>query len=583
MSISALPPAAQTLVKQGRNASAVGNHKQALGAYLEAFVMVPDNVTIQRELVDVLSCTGGYQLPQAVTDHLASSALTSKLNIQSLATVVSNQLDGSHHAHAAAELLENTPPGQLNCTTSAGILGPILQDKLLLLVLDRATSISPVIERLVTAIRPHAMAALMSPEDPTGLWPNFAEALAAMANQCFNTEYVFAVTPRELTEATDLMARLQEQARIGKPESCVGLALYFPLLQALQELGEDALRQVDAAVPGWPHWAQRIWEVQAREPFAEAQIMQSLPQYTPIEDGLSTDIADQYEAFPYPRWQTIATADAPIPLKSLLEQHLPHVAKPGLPDGPVDILFAGAGTGKQVVQMGKSISAKNMLALDLSGRSLAYTHRKAMEYAMDNVHVGRADILKLGELDVSFDLIVCTGVLHHMADPLKALRSLMALAKPSTAFFLALYSERARSHVLAARNMIAEAQFPDTLDGIRIFRDMARGLDADHPAYPVTQNREFYSASGLHDLVFNRHELRFTPLEVGALLEKAGLTFGGFHLARAEHRELYRARFPDDAAMTNLGNWDSLEEETPGLFSNMMQFWCFQSPEVKTE
>jgi hypothetical protein len=37
--------------------------------------------------------------------------------------------------------------------------------------------------------------------------------------------------------------------------------------------------------------------------------------------------------------------------------------------------------------------------------------------------------------------------------------------------------------------------------------------------------------------------------------------------------ERYRTCFPDDPAMTNLGNWHLFERENPSTFGTMYQFW----------
>jgi 2-polyprenyl-3-methyl-5-hydroxy-6-metoxy-1,4-benzoquinol methylase len=47
-----------------------------------------------------------------------------------------------------------------------------------------------------------------------------------------------------------------------------------------------------------------------------------------------------------------------------------------------------------------------------------------------NIEYGQADILKLGSLGRSFDLIESSGVLHHLADPLAGWRVLLSLLRP---------------------------------------------------------------------------------------------------------------------------------------------------------
>ena len=71
-----------------------------------------------------------------------------------------------------------------------------------------------------------------------------------------------------------------------------------------------------------------------------------------------------------------------------------------------------------------------MLAVDLSLASLAYAKRKSVELGVANLEYRQGDILALGALEERFDLIECSGVLHHLADPFEGWRVLASLRKP---------------------------------------------------------------------------------------------------------------------------------------------------------
>lgn len=576
MSVSLAPALAQ--LEASKNAQAVGDYKTALSAALQAFVATPDHIPVQRALVRLLGTTKGYSLPRAVTDHLAQSALANGLDLQALATVVAEQMRGASAVDTVIAALEAEGSVRLQMQEQAQAFDTVFTDKLLLLVLDQATAISPEIERLIKAVRRRALDECLGEPGPDApLWHTYPEAMAAIANQCFHTEYVFATEQKEQLLLQRLQLQIADNVSGVRVADCITLAMYKPLLMALADLSDQVVSLVDSTVANWPDWATRVWTVQAHNPFLEAKLRDDLHAYTAISPGLSASVQRQYERFPYPRWQVADAPPTKLDLRDMVAQHLPYQDMPLLPAGPVNTLFAGCGTGKQVVQLVRSINMDNVLAVDLSRTSLAYAQRKAQEYGLQAVHFGQADILAVRDWEAAFDFVVCTGVLHHMADPQDALQSLLTVSKPGTVMFLALYSERARAHVVAAREFIAAEGLPDTLEGIRVFRDQIRGLPADHPAKPVAENREFYSASGLHDLVFNTHELRFTPLTLAALLNKAGLRFAGFLIDRPEHKHLYQQRFPDDPAMVNLANWDLLEQEIPDLFDRMMQFWCVRA------
>ena len=56
----------------------------------------------------------------------------------------------------------------------------------------------------------------------------------------------------------------------------------------------------------------------------------------------------------------------------------------------------------------------------------------------------QADILKLGGIGRSFDIIESNGVLHHLADPFAGWRVLVALLRPRGLMNIGLYSKAAR-------------------------------------------------------------------------------------------------------------------------------------------
>ena len=67
-----------------------------------------------------------------------------------------------------------------------------------------------------------------------------------------------------------------------------------------------------------------------------------------------------------------------------------------------------------------------------------------MEYGMDNVTFNQMDLINVAELGVIFDIIECSGVLHHMEKPSKGLSALIQQLKPGGYIKLGLYSLIAR-------------------------------------------------------------------------------------------------------------------------------------------
>ena len=80
--------------------------------------------------------------------------------------------------------------------------------------------------------------------------------------------------------------------------------------------------------------------------------------------------------------------------------------------------------------------------------------------------------------------------------------------------------------------------------------------------------------SSCRDLVFHVQELRYTLPLIADMLNDLGLRFIGFELDKREALNAYCAAYPDDADMSDLGNWHAFEQANPDTFMAMYQFWC---------
>ena len=293
----------------------------------------------------------------------------------------------------------------------------------------------------------------------------------------------------------------------------------------------------------------------------------------------SAAVAAQYEAHPYPRLVGVHRR-APQPLAAAvrgLVPTLPPDTDLPSPAGKLRVLVAGCGTGQHALTTATRLADADVLAVDLSRASLARAQRRAAEWALPNLRFAAADLLALGDLDQRFDLIESVGVLHHLDDPLRGWRALAGLLSPGGLMQVGLYSERGRSEVVAARALIAAEGLTADDAGLRAARRLFRALPPDHPAWPVVRSPDFYSLSGLRDLLFHACEHRTSPLGVAAMLDALGLRLLGLQHPRAEIAALYAHRFPDDPAQADLARWEALEIDHPRIFSGMMVLWC-QTP-----
>src|SRR5687768_16175412 len=112
----------------------------------------------------------------------------------------------------------------------------------------------------------------------------------------------------------------------------------------------------------------------------------------------------------------------------------------------IDVLVAGCGTW-QAAKYALCHRDARVTAIDVSPTSLEHTQRLKQKYNLTNLDVRELRIESAAELDKSFDHIICTGVLQHLADPDEGLRALRSLMNRDGAMYLMVYAPYGRTGV----------------------------------------------------------------------------------------------------------------------------------------
>jgi SAM-dependent methyltransferase len=377
------------------------------------------------------------------------------------------------------------------------------------------------------------------------------EARVAIAHQCFNTEYVAP----------------QPDAQLAEPHSLEDLARYAAgrPLHTLPDREGVAARLENTPLASL---ARR----QILEPLQELRLLDAIPAVGGTSGSTSRAVQAQYEENPYPRWIRMQTRFEGVPLAQLVQELFPGVrAQPG----PARVLVAGCGTGQNAIATALRFSDSSVLAIDLSRASLAYARRKADELGVPGIEFRHADLLELGSLGERFQLVEASGVLHHLADPLAGWRVLAGLVAPGGFMRIGLYSARGRRHFTHARTFVREKGFQATPEGIRGARAAIRAAAAnDEMLARVARNEDFFSMSGCRDMLFHVQEREYELPEIARAVEELGFDFLGFEFDDSGiTASRYRARFPGDARLRDLGHWHLYEQENPDAFTRMYEFW----------
>lgn len=447
-------------------------------------------------------------------------------------------------------------------------LTTVATDPLLCALLDSAPICDIEMERFLTMARRTLLEAaceVTASDNETGTTLSFYSVLA---RQCFINEYVFSYTDDEIQKASDLRDSLITalEADIQVPVLWpLAVAAYFPLYSL-----PLAARLLDRP---WPDEVAAVLVQQVREPAEELQLRATIPRLTDVEDEVSLLVQSQYEENPYPRWIKTEPAGETKNIIGYLCQKFPLASfKRHGKSGRIDVLIAGCGTGQHSIGTAQQFQGAQVLAVDLSMSSLSYAKRKTRELGLTSIEYAQADLLKLGSLGRSFDVIESGGVLHHLADPWTGWQVLLSLLRPGGFMKLGFYSEVARRNIVRARDFIAGQGYGASANEIRRCRQDLVDLDKSADFGTTLKSSDFFSISACRDLLFHVQEHRMTLAGIDAFLRDNNLAFMGFEID-ADVLQAYKLRFPDDRAAINLAQWQIFENENPDTFFGMYQFW----------
>ena len=389
----------------------------------------------------------------------------------------------------------------------------------------------------------------------------------SLAMHCFTNEYIYGETVDESMTITCLEKKieklLKDNKKIGS-SSIACLASYRPLDEYSWSRMIDIPEQLEALI-----------KTQVIEPDQEKEILPQIPCLEAIEKGVSPIVRNQYEQNPYPRWVDTMQYYNPSSIKKLVNRMKLNVrtATNFFVNKP-EILIAGCGTGQHALTTASRFANSNVLAIDLSLSSLSYAQRKTSELNVKNIKYMQADILDLENLGKKFDVIESVGVLHHMKDLMEGLLILKKCLKTGGLMKLGIYSEKGRASVIRGRELIEQLGLNDLKENMLEVRKVI--FDSDDVVLKNVPNfMDFYSTSGLKDLLFHVQEHRFDLPDIKNFLKEVGLSFVGFELPNNYKLiRMFEEQYPHREAIYDLDCWNEFEIMYPDTFKSMYQFWA---------
>jgi SAM-dependent methyltransferase len=244
-------------------------------------------------------------------------------------------------------------------------------------------------------------------------------------------------------------------------------------------------------------------------------------------DAVREAVQGFYEQHPYPpppsdlesyrrRWEDDGRRRADFHL------HFPEAAY----RGNLQVLVAGCGTS-QAARHALRRPGSHVVGIDVSAASLGHTDALKRKHGLSNLELARLPIERAEELGRSFDLIICTGVLHHLPDPAEGFSALRGALAPDGAIHLMVYGTYGRAGVAMLQEYCRRLGVGASDQEIRDLALTLTALPRSHPlARLLVESPDFQRKDALADALLNPQERAFSVPQLLDLIESEGLRFG---------------------------------------------------------
>jgi SAM-dependent methyltransferase len=303
-------------------------------------------------------------------------------------------------------------------------------------------------------------------------------------------------------------------------------------------------------------------------------------------EDVSTLVARLYEGHPYPPptpdlEEAIAQGGFQVGDPSLWG---PMLWPEGRPRDQLKILIAGCGS-TQGAWFAHTNRDSQVFAVDLSEASLAHERYLQEKHGLTNLHLFKGDLREVETIGDSFDLVACTGVLHHMGDPDEGMRALAAVMAPHAALACMVYAQARRTGVYMMQDAFRRLGVKPDEAGIAFARRTLSALPEWHFAHFYMQSAvELKHDAALVDTFLHPQDRAYTVPQTLALVEDNGLHFQGWFQNALYYAQAF-AWLPAElaervAALPDREQWAALEMISPANYAHYFFARKSKPPEI---
>jgi SAM-dependent methyltransferase len=191
----------------------------------------------------------------------------------------------------------------------------------------------------------------------------------------------------------------------------------------------------------------------------------------------------------------------------------------------LDILIAGCGANQAACFALTNPSAK-VVAIDVSQPSLDHQQYLKDKHGLKNLELHLLPIEELSALGRDFDLVVSSGVLHHLADPHQGMQAIAGCLRRDGVASVMLYGKYGRIGVDLLASVFGDLGLGQDDSALQAVKETLPLLPADHPVRSYLKYAsDLKTDAGVVDTFLHGRQRSYTVGECIDLVTSAGLVF----------------------------------------------------------